>query len=137
MPDHCWQLWNKESIKFKEFISEYSDRWISLPVSPSAEQYSLLFLFVIDKILNATEFNNGEDRVIVSSVKVHETDTGYAEAFRKDLNLVKYNLNDIILSKQVQEEFEDNEMFEKLKYYHRNIDVANKPFINPLIEQQV
>lgn len=135
--DHCWQMWDKETKEFKSFIKNNSDRWIEMPISPSAEQYALLFLFVIDKIMKATTFNNGESLDIkVSSVKVHETDTGYAEAFRDDLNLVKYTLDDIKLSEQIQLEFKDVEMFTKLKDYHKGI-ISNPPFINPIIEQQI
>ena len=134
--DHCWQMWDKEDDNFKNFIIENSDRWIELPVSPSAEQYALLFLFVIDKILKATEFNNGEGRVKVTSVRVHETDTGYAEAFRSDLTMVNYTLDDIKLSGNVQNEFNDSLMWEKLKSYTKGI-TEKKPFINPIIEQQV
>lgn len=132
--DHCWQMWNKESTDFKEFIKNNSDRWISMPVSPSAEQYSLLFLFVITEILKATEFHNGEGNVQVSSVKVHETDTGYAEAFPEDLELIDYTLDDIKLSKQVQKEFSDPKLFKKLKKASKN---STKCFINSKIEQQI
>jgi len=132
--DHCWQMWNKESKSFKKFIKENSDRWIEMPVSPSAEQYSLLFLFVIDKIIRVTEFNNGEGDVQVSSVRVHETDTGFAEAFLEDLNMIDYTLDDIKLSKQVQAEFSDPKMFKKLKKAVKNNE---KCFINSKIEQQI
>jgi 6-pyruvoyltetrahydropterin/6-carboxytetrahydropterin synthase len=136
--DHCWQMWDKEPMEFQEFIVNNSDRWISIPVSPSAEQYSLLFLFVIDKIIKATEFNNGEGNIHVHSVRVHETDTGYAEAFREDLDMVDYKLSDIILSTQVQNEFSDPDMFEKLKEYsERDNNTIQKPFQNSTIEQQI
>ena len=132
--DHCWQMWSNESEEFKTYIKENSDRWIEMPVSPSAEQYSLLFLYVIDSIIKSTEFNNGEGEVKVQSVRVHETDTGYAEAFWDDLHMVHYTLDDIVLSKQVQEEFKDPEMFNKLK---NAIKTNSKCFINSKIEKQV
>jgi len=132
--DHCWQMWDKEPEEFKHFITENSDRWIQMPVSPSAEQYAILFLFVVDKIIKATEFNNGESNVRVSSVKVHETDTGYAEAFPEDLDLIDYSLEDIVLSEQVQAEFGDPKLYEKLK---EAIKSNTKCFINNTIEQQI
>ncbi len=135
--DHCWQMWNKEDAKFIKFIKANSDRWISMPVSPSAEQYALMFLFVIDKILNATKFANGEGNVKVSSVKVHETDTGYAEAFPKDLKMISYDLNDIKLSNQVQAEFSNIEMWNELKNYYIDEKNNKKPFNNLSITQQV
>ncbi len=132
--DHCWQYWDKESPEFKTFIKENSERWISMPVSPSAEQYSLLFLFVIDAILKATEFNNGEGNVKLSSVRVHETDTGYAESYMDDLSLINYTLEDIVLSEQVQSEFSDSELFVKLKKACKD---GTKCFINPRINRQI
>lgn len=136
--DHCWQMWDKENSSFKEFIKNNSERWIELPVSPSAEQYALLFLYVINKIMQATEFNNGEgEHLKVSSVKVHETDTGYAEAFWDDLKMVDYTLEDIVLSEQVMAEFKNPKMFENLKYFIRNHDVFDHCFTNPEIPQQI
>jgi len=132
--DHCWQFWDKETDEFQDFIKKYSDRWIKMPVSPSAEQYSLMFLYVITEIIKATEFNNGEKNVRVSSVIVHETDTGYSEAFPEDLNLINYTLDDITLSDQVKMEFKDPDLFEKLKIASKT---GEKCFINPVIEQQV
>jgi len=133
--DHCWQYWDKESDRFQDFVIDYSDRWIQMPVSPSAENYSLMFLFVIDKMIQATEFNNGEGYVQVSSVRVHETDTGYAESFREDLDLVNYKLEDIIFSDQVKAEWSDTDMYDKLIQYNQR--PMKKPFTNPVIEQQI
>jgi len=135
--DHCHQFWSKESTEFKKFIRKTNERWIEMPISPSAEQYSLMFLFVIDKIIQATEFSNGEaDDVRVSSVRVHETESGFAESFRSDLKMVNYTLEDIVLSDQVQEEFKDSKMYEKLKEYHNSTDIY-KPFINPIADVQI
>ena len=134
--DHAYSLWHKESQDFKNFMIENSDRWIEMPVSPSAEAYSLMFLYVIDKIVQATEFNNGEQNVQVSSVRVHETATGYAESYREDLDLVTYDLNDIKLSVQVQDEFSDPQMFKKLKAYGAQ-ELSDKPFVNNIVEQQI
>ena len=132
--DHCWQMWDKESSDFKNFIKSNSERWIEMPVSPSAEQYSLLFLFVIDHIVKATQFNNGEGKVVVHSVRVHETDTGYAEAYREDLQYIKYELNDIKLSEQVQAEFSNPSLFTDLIEASRN---NKKIYINPVIDRQI
>ena len=78
-----------------------------IPVSPSAEGYALLFLYLIDKILQNTEHKNGEGNVRLSSVRVHETATGYAEAFREDLKLVNFNIHDIRFSEAIREEWKD------------------------------
>jgi len=133
--DHAYSMWTKESVEFKSFMKENSDRWVEMPVSPSAEAYSLMFLYVIDKIINATEFNNGEKGVEVFSVRVHETTTGYAESFRSDLDFAKFKLVDIVLSDGITSEFSDSNMYKKLVEYTNN--GGYKPFINSIVEQQV
>lgn len=133
--DHAYSLWNKESDEFKKFMKDNSDRWIEMPVSPSAESYSLMLLYIIDKIVKATEFNNGEQDVQVSSVRVHETATGYAESFRDDLEWCDFTLNDIVFSEGVLSEWSDFRMYEKLKEYDR--EGGHKPFVNDVVEQQV
>ena len=123
--DHAYSMWNKEKTDFKKFIKKESARWIEMPVSPSAEMYSLMFFFIIDKILQNTQFNNGEGNVQLSSVRVHETATGYAESFREDLKFWDYQLGDIIFSNQIKEEWKDPKMYDKL--------INNIQFINPII----
>ena len=132
--DHAYSFWNKESDKFQEFILESSERWIKMPVSPSAEAYSLMLLYVINKMINATEFNNGEQDVQVSSVRVHETVTGYAESFRDDLDYVNFSLTDIVFSDGVKSEWKDSAMYDKLIQAARTGTCC---FINEVVEQQV
>jgi len=136
--DHAYTLWNKESDEYKTFIKKYSDRWIELPVSPSAESFALMFLYVIDKFVKATEFNNGEKNVKCTSVRVHETATGYAQAFIEDLRWVKYTLDDIKFSEAIKKDWKDPEMFEKLiNYSNDTTGKTPKPFVNEVIEQQI
>lgn len=123
--DHAYSMWDKESTDFKNFIKKESARWIEMPVSPSAEMYSLMFFFIIDKILQNTQFNNGEGNIQLSSVRVHETATGYAESFKEDLKMWDYQLEDIIFSNQIKEEWKDPKMYNKL--------IDNIQFINPVI----
>ena len=124
--DHCYSIWSKEKDEFKDFIKFHSERWIQMPVSPSAEMYSLMFFYVIDKIIKNTQFNNGEKEVSLVSVRVHETATGYAESFRDDLKYWMWNLSDIIISKAISDEWKDPEMYDKL--------LSSIKFINPTIE---
>ena len=119
-------MWNREEPEFKEFIKQQSERWVEMPVSPSAEMYSLMFFFVIHKILSQTVFNNGEKQVKLHSVRVHETATGYAESFIEDLNYWNYTLDDLIFSEKVVSEWKDPQMYEKLK--------RGELFINPKVE---
>ena len=134
--DHCIQAWDKDT-QLTTVAKETSERYILMPINPSAENYALMFLYVADKILQATELNNGEsDDIKISSVRVHETRTGYAEAFRSDLPLVNFTLNDIEISDQVQEEYKYKDMWVKLKEFHNNANIT-KPFKNPVVEHYV
>lgn len=132
--DHAYSLWSKESEEFKTFMTTNSDRWIEMPVSPSAEAYSLMFFKVIDAIIKATEFNNGERNVQLHSVRVHETTTGYAESFREDLEWCDFELNDIIISDGIKSEWKDSQMYDKLIKATKD---KTKCFINEIVEQQV
>jgi 6-pyruvoyltetrahydropterin/6-carboxytetrahydropterin synthase len=132
--DHAYSMWTKESNEFKDFIIKNSERYIEMPVSPSAEAYSLMFLYIIDKIIKATEFNNGEKEVEVHSVRVHETTTGYAESFRDDLDWWDFNLEDVIFSDGIKSEWKDPQMYDKLIEATNN---GTKCFINDKVEQQV
>ncbi len=132
--DHAYAMWDKESEEFKSFIKNNSDRYIEMPISPSAECFSLTLLFIINKVLQATEFKNGEGEVSVNSVRVHETETGYAEAFLEDLEWFKFDLADITFSQAIKNEWKDAEMYDKLLTYH-NGEQKTKPFVNPAVER--
>lgn len=96
--DHTYSLWCEEDIDFKQFIYKYNKRVVELPVSPSAEGFALVFFYAIDQILQHTPPTNGEGHISLHSVRVHETSTGYAEAFREDLSMVKFSMDDIRFS---------------------------------------
>ena len=107
-------------------MKKYSDRWIQLPVSPSAEQFSRVIFVMIDKILKLTETVNGEKEVELNSIIVHETDTGYAQCFEKDAyskNMGLIDLNSIIFSDEIKSDWSDKELWEKIK--------KGESFINP------
>ena len=112
--DHAYSLWKGESDEFKSFFKNNSERWIEMPVSPSAESYSLMFLKFIDLILRNTTFKNNEGNVQVSSVRVHETQTGYAEAFRDDMEMIDLDLNEVVFSPQVIAEWEDSKELQQI-----------------------
>lgn len=123
--DHCYAMWEKESVEFKNFIKKESARWVEMPVTPSAEMFAIMFFFIIDKIVKNTIFNNGEGNISLYSVRVHETETGYAEAFREDLLLFSFDINTIHFSSTIISEWRDPLMWDKL--------LTNIPFINPVI----
>lgn len=104
--DHSWHYWNQESQEFKNFVQKTNERWIELPFSPSAENYSIFFLKAINYILERTKKCNEEDKVKCIGVRVHETDTGYAEAELSDVEELHnyYNLEDVRYSKELEKD---------------------------------
>lgn len=112
--DHAYSMWSKEDEEFKNFFKTNSQRWIEMPVSPSAESYSLMFLKFIDHILKHTTFSNGEGDILVTSVRVHETKTGYAEAFREDMELIELDIKKVVFSKEVINEWKEKDELIKI-----------------------
>ena len=116
--DHGITLWNKDDKEYIRDMKKHSDRWVVLPVSPSCEQFSRVIFLLIDKVLQLTCGVNGEREVSLHSIIVHETDTGYAQCFAKDAYSEKMgaiNLEDIVFSDAIKDEWVDKELFEKLK----------------------
>ena len=116
--DHAITLWSKDNKEYIEFARKFSERWVELPVNPSAEQFSRVFFLMIERVLNLMEFKNNEKNVEVYSVIVHETDTGYAECFREDAynfeGMGEIRLEDIKFSDRVKEEWRDKDMWNKI-----------------------
>lgn len=137
--DHSYSLWEKEKDDFKDFIKSHSERYVIMPVSPTAEMYSVMFFALIYEIINGTKFMNGEDNVKLVSVRVHETDTGWAESDIKDYYNIwlakEYDISDIIFSEGIKNEWKDYDMWEKLLKFHARINQSSKaPFINPSVK---
>ncbi len=130
--DHAESVWDKDTTAVDQ-AAQFSERYIVMPITPSAEQYSLMFLYVIDKMTQATEFNNGEKNVRVHSVRVHETDTGFAESYREDLKMVNYTLEDIKFSPHIIKEWTDRHMYQNLL----NVKDGEKCYTNDKVDQQV
>ena len=61
--DHAVALWSGEDPDYIAACQRFSERWILIPVSPSAEQFSRLLFVVIDRLLDLTEMRNGEAEV--------------------------------------------------------------------------
>jgi len=116
--DHAITLWDKDDKEYIEYAKKFSERWIILPVNPSAEQFSRVFFLIIDRVLELMEFNNGEREVKLHSIVVHETDTGYAECFRKDAynfeGMGEIKLIDIVFSNRIKEEWNDQTLWDKI-----------------------
>lgn len=124
--DHAITFYNKDSKEYISDMKKYSKRWIELPISPSAEQFSRIIFVMIDALLTLTCKINGEKEVSLYSIIVHETETGYAQCFKKDAyskKMGEINLNDIIFSKEVKQTFDNKNLLK---------DIINKQkFLNP------
>ncbi|MEN9429245.1 MAG: hypothetical protein RJA86_104 [Pseudomonadota bacterium] len=130
--DHAVAFWDKDNAEYIAFCKQFSARWISLPVSPSAEQFSRVIFVLVDAVLKQTVMQNGEADVSLHSIIVHETITGYAQCFRYDVENPRMGLiqlDEIVFSEQVCSEWSDHQLFEKLK--------QGEMFVNPIVKPQV
>ena len=124
--DHAISLWDEDDADYIKDMKKYSDRWLQLPVSPSAEQMSRVIFIMVDKLLESTQKINGEKEVKLHSIIVHETATGYAQGFREDaynLNMGMIDVEKIIFSDAIKEDWHDPKLWDKL--------IAGETFINP------
>jgi len=124
--DHAITLWSGDDATYVDDMKRHSARWIELPVSPSAEQFSRVIFVMIDKLLSLTSTANGEKEVKLNSIIVHETQTGYAQCFKDDAyssQMGEIDLDNIKFSKEVLDDFKDPKLFEKI--------LANESFVNP------
>jgi len=124
--DHATAFWDMDDKEYIEAIKRHSARWVSLPVSPSAEQFSRVIFLMVDKILSQTKMNNGEKEVKLNSIIVHETDTGYAQGDREDAYskvMGEIDLKRIVFSDQVKNEWTNPKMWDEL--------LSGKVFENP------
>ena len=115
--DHAITLWSRDDAKYIEAMKAHSNRWVELPVSPSAEQFSRVIYLMVERVLSCTDMQNGEREVNLHSIIVHETETGYAQGFKEDAHselMGKIRLEDIYFSKQVQSEWSDSSLWRKL-----------------------
>ncbi|WP_175995819.1 6-pyruvoyl trahydropterin synthase family protein [Burkholderia stabilis] len=116
--DHAVTLWSGDDPGYLDSMRRHSERWVLLPVSPSAEQFSRVFFLLVDAVLSCTGMSNGEGDVQLHSVIVHETETGYAQCFRDDAfnpRMGCIDLDAIVFSPAVAAQWRDPELFERLK----------------------
>ncbi len=115
--DHGITLWSGDELEYLEAMKRFSKRWVVLPVSPSAEQFSRVVYQMVERVLACSSMQNGERNVQLHSIIVHETETGYAQGFREDAhnpNMGTIRLEDIHFSEQVRTEWRDPDLWEKL-----------------------
>lgn len=116
--DHAVALWSGDDEQYLKDMQKHSQRWILIPVSPSAEQFSRLFFVMLDKLLGLTSSVNGEKEVKLNSVIVHETETGYAQCFKEDAyskNMGEIELDKIVFSEAIMNDWADSELWSKIK----------------------
>ena len=115
--DHSITLWSGDDSTYLADMKKHSARWIELPVSPSAEQFSRVIYLMVERVLNSTGMVNGERDVKLNSIIVHETQTGYAQGFREDaysklMGLIR--LSDIKFSKEIQMSWSNTSLWSDL-----------------------
>ena len=124
--DHAITLWDGDEKTYLDDMKKHSDRWVQLPVSPSAEQFSRVIFVMINELLKLTSMVNGEKEVKLNSVIVHETATGYAQGFEADAyseQMGRIDMDKIVFSDAVRADWHDPELWDKIKKGER--------FINP------
>ncbi len=124
--DHAITLWSGDDPQYLEDMKRWSERWVQIPVNPSAEQYARLFFVLVERVLKQTKMVNMESGVTLERVIVHETETGYAEADREDAYSPVFgeiDLCGVVFSQRVKEEWENPRMFDEL--------LEGKSFVNP------
>ena len=130
--DHACLFWNKDTKEFTEAIHQHSKRWISLPVSPTAEQLSRVFFVLMDGFLTNTTKVNDDEAVQVHSTILHETETGCAQCFREDAfnpSMGEIKLQEIVFSEAIQLDWRDPHMW--------NDFLKKQKFINKAPEIQI
>ncbi len=116
--DHAVAIWSQDDPDYIASIRRHSERWVLIPVSPSAEQFSRLIFRLVEAALANTEMKNGESGVQLHSVIVHETETGYAQCFHEDVVNPHMGLIDLDLiefSPAITAQWADPKLYERLK----------------------
>ena len=124
--DHSVTLWSGDDASYVADMKRHSARWVELPVSPSAEQFSRVIYLMVERVLACTGMVNGERNVKLHSIIVHETQTGYAQGFKEDAYseiMGSISLTDISFSKQIQIEWKNSALWNEL--------LASKLMVNP------
>ncbi|MDR3162260.1 MAG: 6-carboxytetrahydropterin synthase [Helicobacteraceae bacterium] len=109
--DHSIIIWKDDSAEFIEVMKKFSSRWVILGVNPSAEQFARVIFWFARRAL-AKEWN-----VSVYSVIVHETESGYAQAFLEDVNNESMGVilaEDFAFSKTILEDNDSRKRFTEI-----------------------
>lgn len=133
--DHSFLFWNLEEDKhIIDFFKKEFARVIVTPWSSSAESQSEMFAYYLDLMIKYLDANNlwenGEQEVKAYSAMVHETVTGYSEAFcRQETSFPNMSLKDIEFSDAIKSEWTPYflEVYPKLIEFeetHKNVSLV-------------
>lgn len=110
--DHCHMLWDDKSNEHYNFFTTNNERWASMPFSSTAEMQAKMFFtygyWALNKLKGMKLIN---ESVGMHSVKVHETDTGYAEFRNADYHSCQFprvKLGSIRFSAGIIKDWPDN-----------------------------
>jgi len=123
--DHSITLWSGDDREYIEDMKKHSKRWIELPISPSAEQFSRVIYLIVERVLKSTNMINGEREVSLDSIIIHETETGYAQGFYEDAHsslMGEIKLEDIIFSPQTKSEWSNPNLWDDML---KNVKIDN------------
>ena len=70
--DHAICYWQKDDPEYIAACQTFSARWIALPVSPSAEQFSRIFFYLAQQVLHSTITQNGEGKAVMQDLRSYE-----------------------------------------------------------------
>lgn len=105
--DHALMVWDQDNIAM-QVANQSSERVVQSPYNMTAENMAKVFFMGARGILASAGFNNGEGDVTVSSVIVHETATGYAQAFKEDISEKdRHRMSRLTFSKAIQDDWSD------------------------------
>jgi len=118
--DHSHMLWTDPdrnyyyNNEYNTFFKNNNERWIGLPFNSTAEMQAKMFFtfgyFAIRQLKKHKSVYKMPYDVLVNSVRVHETDTGYAEYFLKDISGCTFpnvELNDIVFSDGIKKDWSE------------------------------
>ncbi|MDR2638408.1 MAG: 6-carboxytetrahydropterin synthase [Helicobacteraceae bacterium] len=109
--DHCAAIWSGDERSYIEAIKSHSDRWVVMPVNPSAEQFARVFCWFAARALR------DEKHIAVHSAIVHETQSAYAQAFLEDAQnplMGALNSESFSFSDAIRSDWGDRDRFETL-----------------------
>lgn len=128
--DHALMVWNHDPVMVAT-ADRTSDRVVSSPYNMTAENMAKVFYMGAQNIINAMQTLNGEGKITVDSVIVHETATGYAQAFVEDITGTDISmLPQLRFSEAIAADWKDSKL-------HEYITCGSKPKVNFELPKEV